>query len=240
MCSMLNPPAVVGWAESKLPAQEKIPVSRHELWQRSGHYHCPTWYHQSQLVWTMALTLQPHWRTHIPSTNNASDFVQSGAWHRNPILRVRFVQTDGFYGTSDCVLSDVWSCVAVWGKVRLAENHGQYAVVRALTLLILEYRIAGFTIRNDNGSQFIAKMVREFLIEKGVIQEFTHVATPEENSYIEALQSIVQREVVDRFEFESFHHSKMVFYRYYEWNNNERKHGSLGRISPEEFVKTRA
>ncbi len=85
-----------------------------------------------------------------------------------------------------------------------------------LLLLILEYRIAGFTIRNDNGSQFIAKMVREFLIEKGAIQEFTHVATPEENSYIETFHSIVQREEVDRFEFEFFHHAKMFFYRYYE------------------------
>ena len=80
-----------------------------------------------------------------------------------------------------------------------------------LSLLILEYRIAGYTIRNDNGSQFIAKMVREFLIEKGVIQEFTHVATPEENSYIEAFHSIVQIEVVERFDFESFHHAKMFF-----------------------------
>ncbi len=113
-------------------------------------------------------------------------------------------------------------------------------VLLLLSLLMLEYKIKSFTIRNDNGSQFIAIIVREFLMEKGVTQEFTHVATPEGNSYIEAYHSMVQREVIERFEFESIHHAKAVFYRYYEWYNNHRKHGSLGRISPERFLKERA
>jgi putative transposase len=113
-------------------------------------------------------------------------------------------------------------------------------VMMLLSLLFLEYRIAGFTICNDNVSLFIATMDREFLIEKGVIQEFTPVATPEENSYLDAFNSTIQREVVDRLEFESFHHAKMVFYRYYELYNNERKHNSLGRISSEEFLKKKA
>jgi len=41
-------------------------------------------------------------------------------------------------------------------------------------------------IRSDNGSQFIARNVREYLGLIGVQQEFTHVATPEENAHIEA------------------------------------------------------
>lgn len=113
-------------------------------------------------------------------------------------------------------------------------------VLLLLSLLMLDYNISSFTIRNDNGSQFIAKVVREYLNDKGVNQEFTHVATPEENSYIEAYHSIVQREVVERFEFESIHHAKAVFYRYNEWYNQKRKHGSLGRMSPEEFLEARA
>jgi transposase InsO family protein len=75
-------------------------------------------------------------------------------------------------------------------------------------------------------------VVRQFLKDKGVNQEFTHVATPEENAYIEALHSNVQREVVERFEFESIYHAQMIFNRYYDWYNNHRKHGALGRKSP--------
>jgi hypothetical protein len=71
-------------------------------------------------------------------------------------------------------------------------------------------------------------------------QEFTQVATPEENSYIRAYHSIVQCEVIERFEFYSIHHTKAVFYRYYEWYKNHRKNGSLSRISLERFLKERA
>jgi len=79
-------------------------------------------------------------------------------------------------------------------------------------------------------------VVRQFLKEKGVNQEFTHVATPEENAYIEALHSNIQREVVERYEFEFIYHAQVVFTRYNEWYNNHRKHGSLGRKSPEQFL----
>jgi transposase InsO family protein len=110
-------------------------------------------------------------------------------------------------------------------------------VVVLLSLLLMEYKIEGITLRNDNGSQFIAGVVRQFLKEKGVNQEFTHVATPQENAYIEALHSNVQREVVERYEFDSIYHAQMIFNRYYDWYNNNRKHGSLGRKSPEKFLR---
>lgn len=130
---------------------------------------------------------------------------------------------------------DVFSRKALTHMLRF--NIKKEDVVILLSLLLMEYDIKGITIRNDNGSQFIAGLVREFLKEKGVHQEFTHVATPEENAYIEALHSIIQREVVDRFEFESIYHAQMIFNRYYEWYNNDRKHGSLERKSPEQFLQ---
>jgi len=76
-----------------------------------------------------------------------------------------------------------------------------------LSLLLLEYRLEGMVRRNDNGSQFIVAVVGQFLREKGIYQEFTHVATPEENAYIEALHSNLQREVIERFEFDSIYHA---------------------------------
>jgi putative transposase len=109
-------------------------------------------------------------------------------------------------------------------------------VIVLLSLLLMEYKIEGITLRNDNGSQFIAGVVRQFLKDKGVNQEFTHVATPEENAYIEALHSNVQREVIERYEFESIYHAQMIFNRYYDWYNNHRKHGALGRKSPEQYL----
>ena len=101
----------------------------------------------------------------------------------------------------------------------------------------MEFKIEGITLRNDNGSHFIAGVVRLFLKDKGVNQEFTHVATQEEIVYIEALHSNVLREVVDRFEFESIYHAQIIFNRYYEWYNNHRKHAALCRKSPEQHLR---
>ena len=105
-------------------------------------------------------------------------------------------------------------------------------VLVMLSLMLLEYKAEGITLRNDNGSQFIAIAVRQYLKEKGVYQEFSHVATPEDNAYIEALHSILQREVIDRFEFESIYHAQMVIDRYYKWYNEKRRHGSLKGQTP--------
>jgi putative transposase len=59
-------------------------------------------------------------------------------------------------------------------------------------------------VRNNNGSQIIANDIKQFLKTAKAKQEFTHIAIPQENAYIEAFHSIVQREVIDRFEFRSY------------------------------------
>ncbi|WP_205686052.1 IS3 family transposase [Chitinophaga costaii] len=110
-------------------------------------------------------------------------------------------------------------------------------VLLMLSLMLLEYKAEGMSIRNDNGSQFIAQAVREYLKEKGIYQEFSHVATPEDNVYIEAFHSNLQREVMDRYEFDSIYHAQMVLDRYYEWYNEKRRHGALKRQTPNYVFK---
>lgn len=99
------------------------------------------------------------------------------------------------------------------------------------------YNLKGVMIRNDNGSQFIANQVRQFLTQLEARQEFTHIATPEENSYIEAFHSILQRELIDRFEFSSYYEAKMHLEQYMEWYNYKRKHRSIGKITPQQKWK---
>jgi putative transposase len=99
------------------------------------------------------------------------------------------------------------------------------------------YNLKGVIIRNDNGSQFLANQVRQFLTQLEAQQEFTHVATPEENSYIEAFHSIVQRELIERFEFSSFYDAKQHIEKYMEWYNFLRKHRAIGKIPPHQKWK---
>ncbi len=93
-------------------------------------------------------------------------------------------------------------------------------------------------IRSDNGSQFIARKVREYLGLIGVQQEFTHIATPEENAHIEAYHGILKKEVFNRFDYQYFGEIEQILKRYVEFYNNRRLHGLLGRITPMEKWNT--
>lgn len=97
------------------------------------------------------------------------------------------------------------------------------------------YGIKGVNIRNDNGSQFIANDVRQFLRAAEANQEFTHIATPEENAYIEAYHSILQTEVVERFEFESYFEAKQTIIAYVDFYNNRRIHGGIDYKTPQKM-----
>lgn len=108
----------------------------------------------------------------------------------------------------------------------------QTDVIALMRWLDLRFGLKGVIIRNDNGSQFIANSVRQTLQELEAKQEFTHVATPEENAYIEAFHSIEQTELIDRFTFSSFYDAKQHIEKYMYWYNCKRKHGAIGNITP--------
>lgn len=110
----------------------------------------------------------------------------------------------------------------------------QKDVLRLLRGLDLHLGLKGVFIRNDNGSQFIAHSVRQLLQQMEARQEFTHVATPEENAYIEAFHSIEQSELIDRHSFSSFYDAKQHIEKYMYWYNYKRKHGAIGFITPME------
>jgi len=107
-------------------------------------------------------------------------------------------------------------------------------VLQMVNRVNLTHNLKGVTVRNDNGSQFIANKVRHYLRTLEAKQEFTHIATPEENAYIEAFHSIFEREVESRFHFDSYYEAKLTIEAYMNYYNNKRRHGSLKRITPME------
>lgn len=106
-------------------------------------------------------------------------------------------------------------------------------LVDMLIRLHQKENIKGVIIRNDNGPQFIAHVVRNFLRTVEVQQQFTHPGTPEENSYIEAFHSILQKMLCDKNEFSSYYDAKLAMERFMEFYNEQRWHRSLGFVTPE-------
>lgn len=109
----------------------------------------------------------------------------------------------------------------------------QIDVINAFRRINNQYGIKGVTIRNDNGSQFIANNVKQYLRTAEANQEFTHIATPEENSYIEAFHSIIQREVIERYEFSGFFDAKQTLFAHTIWYNTRRFHKAI-KMTPDE------
>ena len=117
-------------------------------------------------------------------------------------------------------------------------------VIALINQLILQYlqpedllnRKVSVTIRSDNGSQFIAKLVREHLQENQIFQEFIKPATPEQNGHIESFHSTVEKLVCQKFEFESISHARSILQKFYETYNNKRILKCLLNNTPSEFL----
>jgi transposase InsO family protein len=99
---------------------------------------------------------------------------------------------------------------------------------------------------SDNGSQFISHFVKSYLESIGIEQEHIHVATPQENGFIEPFHSIIQSEFTERFEFDTFEECRQ---KLKEWvtflilcnlqsswvgSINERIHSTIGYRTPKE------
>lgn len=111
----------------------------------------------------------------------------------------------------------------------------QDKVLTCLESLLIKFGFPeNVVIRSDNGSQFIARDVRGYLATVGVQQEFTHVATPEENAHVEAYHGTLKRDVFDRFEYRTFGEIEQILKRYRLFYNQERIHGRLGMCTPNE------
>lgn len=105
-------------------------------------------------------------------------------------------------------------------------------VIICLHKALRGYNTESITLRTDNGSQFISNGLQKYLKGQQIAHEFTHVATPEENAYVESLFSCVEREVIQAYEFENLYHATDVFLRYFNHHNIKRRRHALDRKSP--------
>jgi putative transposase len=119
----------------------------------------------------------------------------------------------------------------------MAYNIKKEDVIKLFEKVIAEFGLPkNFIVRNDNGSQFVAAVVQEFLKENGITQEFTKPGTPQQNAHIESYHSIMERAVCQRFEFENIKIAKNTMDEFREFYNFEKIHGGIGFISPYEYL----
>jgi transposase InsO family protein len=93
-------------------------------------------------------------------------------------------------------------------------------------------------VRSDNGPEFAAEVVRDWLEGTGSGALYVAPASPWQNGYAESFHSKLRDEFLDREEFESEPQARELGALWKGEYNTERPHSSLGYLTPVEFAAT--
>jgi transposase InsO family protein len=87
-------------------------------------------------------------------------------------------------------------------------------------------------LRSDNGSEFIAKKLRKWLRDLGVITTYIEPGSPWENGYCESFNSTMRGEFLNGELFGNMYEAQVLTKRWTDFYNMIRPHGSLGGKPP--------
>lgn len=104
-------------------------------------------------------------------------------------------------------------------------------VLSTLGRLFVQYGVPQY-IRSDNGSEFTAKAVREWLGRLGVGTLFIEPGSPWENGYIESFNGKLRDELLSREVFMTLREAQVLVERWRQEYNRLRPHSSLGYRPP--------
>jgi putative transposase len=91
-------------------------------------------------------------------------------------------------------------------------------------------------IRSDNGPEFIARAIKEWLEVCGVRTLYIEPGSPWENAYSETFISRFSDELLKREVFADLLEAKVLVEDYREYYNHHRPHSALGYRTPAEFA----
>jgi putative transposase len=118
-------------------------------------------------------------------------------------------------------------CLAIDVERRLDSEN----VLERLEALFVSHGTPEF-IRSDNGAEFTAKAVREWLARVNVKTLYIAPGSPWENGYIESFNGKLRDELLDREIFYTLGEAKVLIERWRQEYNRFRPHSSLGYRPP--------
>ena len=93
------------------------------------------------------------------------------------------------------------------------------------------------TIRSDNGPEFVAKAIQDWLAPLEVATLYIEPGSPWQNGYAESFHSRLRDELLNMEEFDSVRHARAHASAWREDYNGYRPHSSLGGLPPDEFAR---
>jgi len=92
-------------------------------------------------------------------------------------------------------------------------------------------------IRSDNGPEFIAKAVCQWLESSGCQTLFINPGSPWENGYIESFNDKLRDECLNREIFRNGREAQAIVEAFRQEYNNYRPHSSLNYLTPVDFAR---
>ena len=157
------------------------------------------------------IRLRPEQKDHVW----AYDFVSSRTHDGLPLRLLTVV--DEY--TRECLAIDV------------ARKLGSDDVLERLAWLMATRGVPEH-IRSDNGPEFTAQVVREWLAKVGVKTLFIEPGSPWENGYVESFNGKLRDELLDREIFYTLEEAKVLIEMWRKHYNTVRPHSSLGYRPP--------
>jgi putative transposase len=108
-------------------------------------------------------------------------------------------------------------------------------VLSVLDYLFMLRGVPGY-IRSDNGSEFIAEAVKEWLSNNQVKTLYIERGCPWENGYIESFHGRLRDDLLDRELFYSVGEAKVLAEDWRLEYNDQRPHSGLGYMTPAAFA----
>ncbi len=183
------------------------------IWRREG-LKVPAKQPKRDRLWLndgSCIRLRPEWRNHVWSYDFVEDRTREGR-------KFRMLTVIDEYSRE---------CLAIKVERRLRSDD----VLDALTDLFVRHGPPEH-IRSDNGSEFTAHAVRDWLKRVGVKTLFITPGSPWENGYNESFNGTLGDEVLKREIFNTLREAQFIIERWRNEYNQIRPHSSLGYRSP--------
>jgi putative transposase len=169
--------------------------------------------------------------------------IQSGkkdvinkAEYRNHVLSYNIVQDSTYRGCRIKILAVLDEYTRESIIMRVEYRLDSIDVVEALSMLFSKRGIPTY-IRSDNGPEFVANSLKQWLESERCGTIYIEPGSPWENPYIESFIGKLRDECLKMNVFVNINHAKQVISQWREEYNEMRPHSSLGYLTPGEFVR---
>lgn len=119
---------------------------------------------------------------------------------------------------------------------RVARSIGARDVINELEQLF-ERHGRPRVLRSDNGREFVAESLGDWLAEQGVKTAFIEKGSPQQNAFVERFNGTMRDELLNGEEFDNLLEARVVISNWLAEYNTLRPHRGLGMMTPAAFAR---